>query len=77
MVMGATSDRDEMSSSGELPDTPQSAGGAPFRPRCISLDLEVGRKDGRIRALGAIRWDTDERFSHFATPRHLRSAVAS
>ena len=53
-----------MSSADELPDTPQSAGGEPYRPRCVSLDLEVGRKDGRIRALGAIRGDTDERFSH-------------
>ena len=53
-----------MSSPQELPPTPQSAGGEPYRPRCISLDLEVGRKDGRIRALGAIRGDTDERFSH-------------
>ena len=53
-----------MSSAEELPDTPQAAGGEPYRPRCISLDLEVGREDGRIRALGAIRGDTDERFSH-------------
>ncbi|MXX71875.1 MAG: DEAD/DEAH box helicase [Gemmatimonadetes bacterium] len=51
-------------SSAELPDTPQSTGGEPYRPRCISLDLEVGREDDRIRALGAIRGDTDERFSH-------------
>ena len=53
-----------MSSAGELPDTLQSMGGEPYRPRCISLDLEVGREDGRIRALAAIRGDTDERFSH-------------
>lgn len=64
MVMGAMNDRDEMSSAKELPDTPQSMGGNPYRPRCISLDLDVGRKDGRIRALGAIRGDTGERFSH-------------
>ena len=64
MVMGAMNDWGEMSSAKELPDNPHSMGGEPYRPRCISLDLEVGREDGRIRALGAIRWDTDERFSH-------------
>ena len=32
----------------------------PFRPRCLSLDLEVGKKDGRIHAFGAVRGDTDE-----------------
>ncbi len=53
-----------MSSAEELPDTPQSMSGEPYRPRCISLDLEVGRKDGRIRAVGAIRGDTDECFGH-------------
>ena len=30
----------------------------PFRPRCLSLDLEVGREDGRIHAFGAVRNDT-------------------
>ena len=30
----------------------------PFRPRCLSLDLEVGKKDGRIHAFGAVRGDT-------------------
>ena len=30
----------------------------PFRPRCLSLDLEVGRQDGRIHAFGAVRGDT-------------------
>ena len=30
----------------------------PFKPRCVSLDLEVGRDDGRIRAFGAVRGDT-------------------
>ena len=53
-----------MSSPQEPPPTPQSSRAEPYRPRCVSLDLEVGRKDGRIRALGAIRGDTDERFSH-------------
>ena len=53
-----------MSSAEAMSGTTQSAGGEHDRPRCISLDLEVGRKDGRIHALGAIRGDTDERFSH-------------
>ena len=35
-----------------------------FRPRCLSMDLEVGKKDGRIRAIGAVRADTGERFTH-------------
>ena len=30
----------------------------PFRPRCLSLDLEVGKKDGRIHAFGAVRGET-------------------
>jgi len=53
-----------MSNPKELPDTPQSAGGDPYRPPCISLDLEVGREDGRIRAIAAIRGDTGERVTH-------------
>lgn len=32
-----------------------------FRPRCLSVDLEVGREDGRIHALGAVRADTGQR----------------
>ena len=53
-----------MSSPEDLPSIPQSASGEPYRPPCISLDLEVGREDGRIRALAAIRGDTDERVTH-------------
>ena len=30
----------------------------PFKPRCLSLDLEVGKEDGRIHAFGAVRGDT-------------------
>ena len=29
-----------------------------FKPRCLSVDLEVGKEDGRIRAFGAVRGDT-------------------
>ena len=30
----------------------------PFKPRCLSLDLEVGKEDGRIHAFGAVRGET-------------------
>jgi len=32
-----------------------------FAPRCLSLDLEVGIKDGRIYRFAAVRGDNDER----------------
>ncbi len=42
-----------------------------FRPRCLSIDLEVGRKDGRIRAFGAVRGDTGEGYSGGGTVSDL------
>jgi len=33
----------------------------PFRPRCLSIDLEVGLRSGRIRQLAAVRGDSGER----------------
>ena len=30
----------------------------PFKPRCLSVDLEVGKEDGRIHAFGAVRGET-------------------
>ena len=30
----------------------------PFKPRCLSVDLEVGKEDGRIHAFGAVRGKT-------------------
>ncbi len=36
----------------------------PFKPRCLSLDLEVGKEDGRIHAFGAVRGDTGGRLIH-------------
>jgi len=30
----------------------------PFRPHCLSLDLEVGKADGRIHTFGAVRGET-------------------
>ena len=35
-----------------------------LRPRCLSVDLEVGREDGRIHAIGAVRADTGQRLLH-------------
>ncbi len=32
----------------------------PFQPRCLSIDLEVGKGDGRIHTFGAVRRDTGE-----------------
>ena len=58
-------------------DAPEEAGEAPacedrtFRPRCLSIDLEVGRKDGRIRAFGAVRRDTGEGYSGGGTVSDL------
>ena len=46
------------------PGTPTSEKDELFRPRCLSLDLEVGRQDGRIGAIGAVRADTSERLMH-------------
>ena len=40
-----------------------SGGDDSFRPRCLSIDLEVSRNDV-IRALGAVRADTDESLTH-------------
>jgi len=31
-----------------------------FRPRCLAFDLEIGKKDGRIHQLGAVRGDSGE-----------------
>ena len=33
-----------------------------FSPRCLSLDLEVGKEDSRIHALAGVRADTGRRF---------------
>ena len=43
--------------------------------RCLSLDLEVGRNDGRIHALAGVRADTDESLT-FARRRGLPAALA-
>jgi ATP-dependent DNA helicase RecQ len=33
-----------------------------FAPRCLSIDLEVGVRDGRIHRFGAVRGDTGQAF---------------
>ena len=43
--------------------------------RCLSLDLEVGRNDGRIHALAGVRPDTDESFTFARRP--TRSACGA
>ena len=43
--------------------------------RCLSLDLEVGRNDGRIHALAGVRPDIDTSFT-FARQRGLPQALA-
>ncbi len=40
-----------------------SAENQPFQPRCLSIDLEAGKEDGRIRAFGAVRGDTGQGYS--------------
>ena len=45
-----------------------------FRPPCLSLDLEVRGKDGRILALGAVRADDGRRLVH--SGRGLAAALA-
>ena len=42
---------------------PASGRDGSFRPRCLSIDLEVSR-NGVIHALGAVRADTDESLTH-------------
>ena len=34
----------------------------PFKPRCLSLDPEVGKEDGRIHAFGAVHGDAGHRY---------------
>ncbi len=35
-------------------------GASPFKPNCLSIDLEVGVRSGRIRQLAAVRGDSGE-----------------
>ena len=49
--------------------------GHPLR-RCLSVDLEVGVRDRRIRALAAVRGNTDKSLKFAASPGALASALA-
>ncbi len=44
--------------------------------RCLSLDLEVGRDDGRIHALAGVRPDTDASFTYPGPRGGLAAALA-
>ena len=44
--------------------------------RCLSLDLEVGRNDGRIHALAGVRPDTEASFTHAGPRGGLAAALA-
>lgn len=46
-----------------MPNTPPADDSAQLKPKCLSIDLEVGRQSARIHQLGAIRGDTDNALS--------------
>ena len=45
-------------------DAPSQERDNPIQPRCVSIDLEVGKVDGRIHAFGAVRADTGGSLTH-------------
>lgn len=47
-----------------------------FAPRCLSIDLEVGLRDGRIHAFAAVRGDDPNRQLVFTKDRDLGHALA-
>ena len=52
--------RGDSSSAEAQARAPASKENESFTPRCLSLDLEVGKEDGRIHAFGAVRGDTGQ-----------------
>ena len=40
----------------------ESSHASTFAPRCLSIDLEVGVRDGRIHRFAAVRGDTGQSF---------------
>ena len=44
--------------------------------RCLSLDLEVGVRDGRIRALSGVRLDTGQSVTYPAAREGLAASLA-
>ncbi len=53
------SEQDKLSGAGKAPSTPRS-----LSSQCVCIDLEVGRQDGRIFHLAAVRGDTERAFVH-------------
>ncbi len=58
----------------DQPDAPAPEQHESFRPCCLSLDLEVGRADSSIHAIGAVRADTGRCLTH--SGGDLASALA-
>ena len=44
--------------------------------RCLSVDLEVTKRDQRIRAFAGVRWDSGESFVYPGTGDRLLPALA-
>lgn len=65
---------DSAAASYSVQDIDPRTGGSGFAPRCLSIDLEVGLKDGLIHRFAAVRGDTNESF-HFRRG-DLRAALA-
>ncbi|MGB4466781.1 MAG: RecQ family ATP-dependent DNA helicase [Azovibrio sp.] len=57
-----------------MPIDPPADASAQLKPKCLSLDLEVGRQSARIHQLGAVRGDTGESLSF--PPGDLDEALA-
>ena len=60
--------------SGNIAAAPGDAGA--LLSRCLSLDLEVGKRDGRIRAFAGVRRDLDEVMTFAARRATLTAALA-
>ena len=63
-----------MKRSGDAAAAPGDAGGP--LSRCLSLDLEVGKRDGRIHAFAGVRPDLDEAMTFPARRAALAAARA-
>ena len=56
--------------------TPSPDGSSRLSSRCISLDLEVGKQDGRIHAFAGVRPDTDRPLTFASKGADLAAALA-
>ncbi len=59
----------------EAQETPGADGSTPLF-RCLSVDLEVGRKDNRIHALAGVRVDTGQSLTSAESGNRLTGALA-